>query len=117
MEMGTRTTHEGVFVVPTVDSTATLRARIAANASWAVTHDRSARTAPARAALLAKFEAEVDPEGVLAPDERQRRAAFKRRAYFQRLAFRSAQARRKAASLVDEAEAELKSLGGGSVAA
>lgn len=89
--------------------------RIAANESWARTPNRSARTAPARAALLARFEREVDPDGLLDPVDRARRAEHKRRAYFQRLALRSAQARRKAASLVDEAdaaEAELTAGGG-----
>ncbi len=73
----------------------TLVARLAAHESWASTVDRSARTAPARAALMAKFEAEVDPDGVLDPAERTRRAEHKRKAYFQRLALRPAQARRK----------------------
>ncbi len=76
----------------------TLLARIAAHESWANTVDRSARTAPARAALMAKFEAEVDPDGKLDPTERARRAEHKRKAYFQRLALKSAQARRKSPS-------------------
>lgn len=70
-------------------------ARIAAHESWARTADRSARTAPARAALMARFEAEVDPDGTLPPDERARRAEHKRRAYFQRLALASARSRRR----------------------
>jgi hypothetical protein len=73
-------------------------AKLAAHTSWAMTEDRTARTAPARAALLAKFETQVDPEGVLAPDERARRAESARKAHFQKLALRSAQARRKKAS-------------------
>ena len=52
-------------------------------------------TAQARAAFLSRFEAEVDPEGVLEPGERKRRAQAARQAYFARLAFRSAQARRR----------------------
>ncbi|ASR56299.1 hypothetical protein [Cellulomonas sp. PSBB021] len=71
-----------------------LVASLAAHESWAATPDRSARTAPARRALLAKFEREVDPDGVLSPAERTRRAEHKRKAYYQRLALRSAQARR-----------------------
>ena len=71
-----------------------LIARLAAHESWAKTADRSARTAPARAALLSKFEREVDPDGVLAPAERVRRAEHARKAHFTRLALRSAQARR-----------------------
>ena len=93
----------------------TLRASIAAHESWARTEDRAERTAPARAALLAKFEREVDPDGVLAPDERARRAQHKRTAYFQRLALKSAQARRRAKQAAQEAqtaESELATLGG-----
>lgn len=75
-----------------------LAARAAAHESWARTADRSARTAPARAALLARFEAEVDPLGVLPPDERARRAASARKAYYARLALKSVQSRRRARS-------------------
>jgi hypothetical protein len=71
-----------------------LIARLAAHESWAKTANRSARTAPARAALVSKFEREVDPGGVLPPAERARRAEHARKAHFIRLALRSAQARR-----------------------
>lgn len=70
-----------------------LRARAAADASWANTSDRAARTAPARRAALARFERQVDPTGELSDEERQRRAASARRSYFRRLALRSARAR------------------------
>ncbi len=72
-----------------------LRARIAAHESWARTEDRTARTANARAAALDRFEKQVDPEGTLPPAERALRAEHKRKAYFTRLALKSAQARRK----------------------
>lgn len=72
-----------------------LRAQIAAHESWARTDDRAARTAPARAALMARFEREVDPDGVLPIAERVRRAESRRMAYFKRLALKSAQARRR----------------------
>lgn len=71
-----------------------LRAQIAAHTSWANTDDRRARTANGTAALLSKFEREVDPEGILPPAERARRAESARKAHFARLAFKSAQARR-----------------------
>ena len=95
--------------------------RIAAHESWARTPDRTARTAPARAALLAKFEREVDPAGALPPGERAQRAEHLRKAHFQRLALKSAQARRKSRDLAveaDAAEAELAALteGGGDAA-
>ncbi|NEK56881.1 hypothetical protein GCU56_03220 [Geodermatophilus sabuli] len=70
-------------------------ARLAAHQSWANTADRSARTAPARRAMLDRFENQVDPDGVLSPAERARRAGHARKAYFTRLALRSAQARRR----------------------
>ncbi|EYR62998.1 hypothetical protein N866_03795 [Actinotalea ferrariae CF5-4] len=96
-----------------------MRASIAAHDSWAQTSDRSARTAPARAALMAKFERQVDPDGTLPPDERARRAEHARKAHFARLALKSARARRRsreAASEAAEADAELSALGGGAVA-
>lgn len=91
-----------------------LASRIAAHESWARTSDRTARTEPARAALMAKFETEVDPDGKLNPAERAIRAEHLRKAYFQRLALKSAKARR-ARTIVAEgeaAESELESLGG-----
>jgi hypothetical protein len=72
-----------------------LSARIAAHISWANTTDPAARTANARAAALSRFEREVDPDGVLPPDERARRAEHARKAYFYQLALKSARARRK----------------------
>jgi hypothetical protein len=71
----------------------TLRARLAAHAMHAQ-HDARATTANARAAFLAKFERQADPEGLLSPAERQHRAAQLRSAYFARLAFAAATARR-----------------------
>ena len=43
-------------------------------------------TAPARAALEAKFEAEVDPDGTLAPDELAKRVAHAKSLHYTRLA-------------------------------
>lgn len=72
----------------------TLRARLAAHASWSKTPDPSARTKPARDRFQQRFENEVDPDRVLSSAERQRRAEAARKAYFTRLALKSAQARR-----------------------
>jgi hypothetical protein len=69
-------------------------ARLAAHERWASTADRTAATAAPRAAALARFERQVDPEGVLPERERNLRAESARRAYFQRLAIKSARARR-----------------------
>lgn len=74
----------------------TLSARIAAHSRWALTADPAAATAPARQAFLNRFEQQVDPDLSLPPAERSRRAAHARKAYFTRLALKSAQARRKA---------------------
>jgi hypothetical protein len=71
--------------------------RIGAHASWAKTENRSARTAPARRAMLDKFEREVDPNNELTPAERAKRAESARKAYFTRLSLKSAQARRRRA--------------------
>jgi hypothetical protein len=78
-----------------------LIARLAAHESWAKTADPSARTAPARRALVDRFERQVDPNGVLSPAERARRAGHARKAYFTRLALRSAKARRKKSAVED----------------
>lgn len=73
----------------------TLRAQLAAHASWAHTTNPTARTAPGRQAFLARFEQEVDPDGALDPADRRRRAEHARRAYMAKLAMRSSQARRR----------------------
>ncbi len=70
-----------------------LRARLAAHTLHAKVEDPSAHTAPARQAFLGRFEREVDPEGVLPPAERARRAEHARRAYFTKLALQSSKAR------------------------
>lgn len=72
-----------------------MRARIAALESWARTPDRSARTAAARRGLLDRFEREADPDGTLTLAERARRAEMLRKAYYTRLAYLSARARRR----------------------
>ena len=63
-----------------------LRAKVAGHASWAQTRDRTARTAPARAALERKFleAAGGDPQI----------AASLRSEHYARLALKSAMARR-----------------------
>ncbi len=83
-----------------------LIARLAAHESWARTADPSARTEPARRAMLDRFERQVDSDGVLSPEERARRAEHARKAYFTRLALRSAQARRKASGTTHDSGEE-----------
>ena len=71
-----------------------LRAQIAANARWANTADRSAATAKARQAARDRFDKMVDPDGVLTPEERAKRAASARKAHMQKMALASAKARK-----------------------
>ena len=68
--------------------------KIGANSRWAQESDRSAATQPARDGLIRKFENEVDPDRTLPVDERAKRVENARRAYYQRLALKSAQSRR-----------------------
>lgn len=56
--------------------------------------DSREHTEPARRAFMARFDDEVDPNRELPEAERRRRADQAKRAYFSRLALRSAQARR-----------------------
>jgi len=70
-----------------------LRGRIGAYRLHA-THDSGQTSAPGRLAFLASFELLVDPDGLLPPAERARRAAHARSAHFTRLAYLSARARR-----------------------
>jgi hypothetical protein len=80
--------------MPLTPAEKSLRGQIAVHESWARTPDRAARTASARKAALDRFEREVDPDGLLLPAERAIRAEHARKAYFARLALKSAQARR-----------------------
>jgi hypothetical protein len=70
-----------------------LRARLAVHTLHATRDPRQA-TALARAGFLARFEREVDPDGVLDQSERRRRAEHARRAYFIRLSLAAIAARR-----------------------
>ena len=92
-------------------TTRRLAAQVAAHESWASTSDRAARTAKARAALQARFVTEVDPDGLLTPEERATRVKHAKSAYYARLALASHASRRKAAQLIaaaEQAEAEME---------
>lgn len=70
--------------------------RIAAvHSSWAKTPDRAARTAPARMAWEARFEKQVDPDGVMTPAARSKAAESARKAFYADMARKSAAARRR----------------------
>jgi hypothetical protein len=79
------------------DSQRRLRARIGGLA-LAAKHDPRDYTAPGRAAFLARFLDEVDPQRELPEPERERRAVAARKRYFAQLALRSSRARRKPAA-------------------
>lgn len=72
----------------------TLAARIGAYALHAQ-RDPKITTARARAAFLARFVQQVDPEGKLPEAERLRRAEYAKSEYFARLALKSAKARQR----------------------
>jgi len=72
-----------------------LRARLGALTLHSM-YDAKETTSAARSAFLDKFERQVDPNGELSPEERQRRAEFARKAHFTRMAMKSAQARSQA---------------------
>lgn len=78
---------------PLTPAERSLRARLAAHAMHA-RHDSRVTTAVARKTFLERFEREVDPDGVLAPEERARRAKHAHRAFMASLALKSAKARR-----------------------
>jgi hypothetical protein len=69
------------------------KARMMAHALHAQ-RDARETTAKARKVFLDRFEREVDPDGVLSPQERAKRAKHARKAYMTRLALKSAQSRR-----------------------
>ena len=72
----------------------TLRARLAAHAMHSK-HDSRKTSKAGRVASMSRFERQVDPEGMLEPAERARRAEHAKRAFYTGLALKSAQARRK----------------------
>lgn len=71
-----------------------LRAQIAAHARWKTCDDRRAATGPARRVSEGRWEREVDPDGILAPEERAKRAESAMKEHMARMAFNSAKARR-----------------------
>ncbi len=64
----------------------------------AARHDPAEGTRAARAAFDQKFLDEVDPDKTLPPEERTRRAKALRRLHFLKMAWRSAESRRKRVS-------------------
>ena len=81
----------------------TLRAQIAANTRWSK-QDPKPALAKVRLGRQRKYEQQVDPQRVLKPEERERRAQAALRADMQRLALKSARARAKRAASNDAIE-------------
>jgi hypothetical protein len=73
--------------MPLTPAEQSLRGSLGAHTSWGNTTDRTARTANARKAFEDKFLADADGD--------PRRAESLRRAYYARLALKSAQVRRR----------------------
>ena len=70
-----------------------LRSSAASLTRWALEDDRGAAMKPALAGRLARFERQVDPDSVLEPDERARRAELAKTAYMRGLALKSSRSR------------------------
>jgi len=86
--------------MPLTPAERSLRASIAAHTRWANTSraERQRLADNGQAGLLRRFVAEVDPQGQLPAAERERRARNMLTAHMQRLALKSAKARRGAAA-------------------
>jgi hypothetical protein len=70
-----------------------MRAKLAAHTRWS-REDPTENAIRGQRGLQAKFERDVDPEGVLPPAERARRAESLRQAHMARLALASSRARK-----------------------
>jgi len=71
-----------------------LRAQMGAHALWAKTEDRSAISAPGRAAADARFERQVREQFPHLPDDEiAKRAASARKAFYAEIQLKSAKAR------------------------
>jgi hypothetical protein len=84
----------------------TLRARLAAHTQHA---KGRTNTGPAREKFLSRFESEVDPDRVLDPAERARRAEHAKRAYFTALSLKAARQRRMRGSQARDQRSDLPS--------
>ncbi len=70
-----------------------MRASLASHTRWAHEPDRAEAMRPALDGLLARFEREVDPDGVLEPHVRAQRAESAKKAYFKALQLKSSRSR------------------------
>ena len=65
-----------------VSETLSEKRRRAVNASWNNTTDRTARTTNGRRAAHKRFEVQVDPDGVMTPEAREKAASEARTAFY-----------------------------------
>lgn len=70
-----------------------ITARIGAHARWANTTDRKGALAPARRGMDARFEREVDPDGVMDLETRKKLARNAKSRYYAQLQLKAAKAR------------------------
>lgn len=82
--------------MPLTPAERSLRASLAAHTRWANTDrvERQRLADSGQAGLLRRFAAEVDPEGLLPADEREKRARSLLTAHMKRLALASSKSRR-----------------------
>jgi hypothetical protein len=88
-------------MLPLADSTknltkaeASLRGQIGGYKGWSNTPDRKARAERGHETRLRKLEAEVDPDGVMSPEDRRKAAINRRKADMAALAFKASKKRR-----------------------
>lgn len=81
----------------TPEEQAALYGRIGGLTAWS-RHDADTMTRGAKAGFRRKFELQVDPDGVLPPDELAKRTDRAMRAYMLKLAAASAKARKRRAA-------------------
>jgi hypothetical protein len=70
-----------------------IRASLAAHSRWAGETNRKEALQAARDGLLARFERQVDPDGVLEPQERALRAESARQAFYKAMQLKSSRSR------------------------
>lgn len=75
-----------------------LHAQAASLTYWSTVPNRTAATQPLRDGFVRKLERQVDPDGVLEPQERARRVEMARRAHLANASRLAAKARRERAA-------------------
>ena len=76
----------------------TNRSTIGKIGAYALHAQGKTNTGPATEAAMARFEKQVDPDGILSPEERAKRAAHAKNLHYMQLGRKSGIARRKKAN-------------------